>query len=160
VLVGASAGLERPDERAERISKDEALAQRIETHGLEPFVDEWMALPLFASQTARLGAAALRGAREQRMASEAHGLANSLRGMGTGAQPALHAALHAMRAPVLFAVGDEDLKFKKIAQDLRSKLQTARIAMIPAAGHAAHLENPEAFLRVAADFLTKATEFS
>ena len=66
VLIGASAGLEDPGARAARVRADEALADRIETEGLEPFVDHWMALPVFASQ-ARLGEEALRAARAQRL---------------------------------------------------------------------------------------------
>ncbi len=153
VLIGASAGLERADERAARVTQDEALADRIENQGLARFVDDWMALPLFASQSQRLAPDVLSRAREQRLASPPHGLANSLRGMGTGAQPSLHQALGSMQARVLFAVGDEDAKFRGVAQDLASRMPRAQLAVVPNAGHAAHLENPEALLRIAEEFL-------
>ncbi len=47
LTIGAHAGLEE-DARVGRQLGDEALAQRIENDGLEPFVKYWSALPLFA----------------------------------------------------------------------------------------------------------------
>jgi 2-succinyl-6-hydroxy-2,4-cyclohexadiene-1-carboxylate synthase len=151
LLVGASAGLADPVARAERTRADEALAERIECEGIEAFVDHWMALPLFASQK-RLGDEALAAARSQRLRNAPHALASSLRGMGSGAQPALHDALGAVRAPVCLVVGDEDARFEVIARDLAARLPDARVERVAEAGHAAHLENPDAFARVATDF--------
>ena len=64
-LIGASAGLADPDERAERAAADDALAELIESD-LAAFVDRWMANPLFATQ-ARLGEPFLAEARAQRL---------------------------------------------------------------------------------------------
>ena len=153
VLIGASAGLARDEERAARVAQDEALAARIEAKGLAAFVEHWMALPLFASQARRLAPSALEAARQQRLANRPQGLANSLRGMGTGAQPPLHAELVSVQNPVLFAVGDEDAKFFDIARDLASRMPNARVAVVPEAGHAAHLENPAAVVSIAHEFL-------
>ena len=152
VLVGATAGLASPADREDRVAADEALARRILTRGLEPFVDEWMALPIFASQK-RLGEAALVRARAQRLRGKAQGLAQSLRGMGTGAMPPLHSALPGLDLPVLLVVGDEDAKFEAIASSLSSALPHAQTFVIPDAGHAAHLENPEVVGRVVSEFI-------
>jgi 2-succinyl-6-hydroxy-2,4-cyclohexadiene-1-carboxylate synthase len=151
LLIGASAGLRDPAARAQRIAADEALAARIESDGLESFVDRWMALPLFSSQK-RLGDEALAAARSQRLRNAPHALANSLRGMGSGAQPSLHAKLSEVRAPVCLVVGDEDAKFDAIARELAALLGNARIERIIESGHAAHLENPAAVARVASRF--------
>jgi len=156
VAIGASAGLADPAERAARRAADEALADAIERDGVAAFVERWMALPLFASQ-ARLGAAALAAARAQRLACRAEGLAASLRGIGAGAQPPLHGALAAIRAPALFVAGAEDAKFRAIAEDLARHAPRARFASIPDAGHAAHLENPAGFLDAACAFLSHAS---
>jgi 2-succinyl-6-hydroxy-2,4-cyclohexadiene-1-carboxylate synthase len=144
VLVGATAGIADPEERAARIAADRALADRIERDGIASFVDAWMALPLFASQ-ARLGARALEAARAQRLRNRPRGLANSLRGMGAGAQPPLHDALARLHRPVLLVVGAEDAKFRAIADRLAARLPDVRIAVLDDAGHAAHLEAPAAF---------------
>ena len=156
LLVGASAGLADASARADRVRSDEALADEIERDGVEAFVDRWMALPLFASQK-RLGGDALAEARAQRLTNRAHGLANSLRGMGTGAQRPLHDGLEQLATPTCFAVGDEDAKFRAIADELAARMPRARVAVVEEAGHAAHLENPEAFARLAQEFLASAT---
>ena len=152
VLVGATAGIADPDSRDERIRSDRALADRIESSGVESFVDHWMSLPIFASQ-GRLGASALRRARAQRLRNSATGLAQSLRGMGAGAQSPLFADLPSIARPVLLVVGEEDAKFSAIAADLAAALPDARIASLPGAGHAAHLEAPKAFAAVVSGFL-------
>jgi 2-succinyl-6-hydroxy-2,4-cyclohexadiene-1-carboxylate synthase len=155
VLVGARAGLADPAERAARRRADEALADRIEREGLERFVDHWMALPLFRTQRG-LGEAFLARARRERLAQRPHGLAASLRGMGAGAQPPLQDRLGALRVPVLVVVGALDERFRPVARDLARRIPDARQAVIPGAGHAAHLEAPEAFRDAALDFLRRA----
>jgi len=152
VLVGARAGIEDPLERRTRIDQDERLARRILEEGIEWFVDHWMSLPLFASQQ-RLGSRALATARAGRLRNRTHGLALSLRGMGAGAQTPLFEQLDRISAPVLLVVGAEDSRFLAIARDLEPRLPRAREQIIPEAGHAAHLENPQAFDDIARAFL-------
>jgi 2-succinyl-6-hydroxy-2,4-cyclohexadiene-1-carboxylate synthase len=153
VLVGATAGIADPDRREERIASDRALADRIEEQGVERFVDEWMALPIFASQ-ARLGEQFRHRARDQRLRNRAHGLAHSLRGMGAGAQPPLDEWLPGLDRPVLLVVGGEDAKFRAIAASLEALLPAARTSVLPGVGHAAHLEAPVAFAEEVVGFLS------
>jgi 2-succinyl-6-hydroxy-2,4-cyclohexadiene-1-carboxylate synthase len=155
IAVGAHAGLIDDELRTERIAQDEALAASIERDGVDPFVERWMAHPLFASQPERRGEVFWRRAREQRLTCRAQGLAGSLRGIGAGAQPRLHDDLARSGVPILLAVGAEDAKFLAVARELLSTLAEGELATIPHAGHAAHLENPEAFLKSARDFLTR-----
>ncbi|MCX5736977.1 MAG: 2-succinyl-6-hydroxy-2,4-cyclohexadiene-1-carboxylate synthase [Proteobacteria bacterium] len=155
LAIGARAGFEDPAERTARVRDDEALAARIERDGVPAFVDHWMALPLFATQQ-RLGAAALAEARAERLANRAHALAASLRAMGAGAQPPLHTALSQRSVPMLLVAGAEDARFAAVARDLAARLPDARVALVPNAGHAAHLENPDAFARIARSFLAAA----
>jgi 2-succinyl-6-hydroxy-2,4-cyclohexadiene-1-carboxylate synthase len=154
VLVGARAGIDGDEARLQRIHDDEALANRIEAGGVEAFVEHWMALPLFASQS-RLGSERLATARRQRLRNRAHGLANSLRGMGAGAQPLLTEPLRELDIPIRLVVGSEDAKFHALAVALARELRNARVETIPAAGHAPHLENPDAFLAVTREFLAE-----
>ena len=154
VLIGATAGIADPALRKDRISADCALADRIESMPLSEFVDTWMALPIFASQSS-LGAKALERARAQRMTNEKTGLANSLRGMGAGAQPPLFDQLGSITAPVLLVVGEADAKFRGIATSLEARLPDARIAIVPDVGHAVHLEAPDAFGKCITGFLAE-----
>lgn len=153
LLVGVSPGFDDAEARTQRVRADSALADQIESGDLAAFVDRWMALPLFASQK-RLGEDALAAAREQRLRCSPRGLANSLLGMGTGAMPPLCGALATIPLPVRLVVGDEDVKFLRIAQGLVATLRDGALDVIPQAGHAAHLEQPEAFARIARDFHT------
>ena len=146
LLVGASAGLSDPETRRQRMQDDERLAKGIVEGGLEKFVEEWMAKPLFASQS-RLGEKALTDAREQRLRNDPHGLARSLRGMGTGAMEPIDP--RRVPVPLCFVTGAEDEKFSRIARELAEAFSSARHVIIERAGHAAHLENPFAFRDVA-----------
>ena len=152
VLVGATAGIADSTARRERVAADRALADSIERDGLARFVEAWMAQPLFATQ-ARLGRDGLERARRQRLSNRPAALANSLRGMGAGAQPPLHAQLPSYPGPVLLVVGAEDAKFQRIAQDLARALPHAQVEVIDGAGHAAHLEAPDRFAAVVRAFV-------
>jgi 2-succinyl-6-hydroxy-2,4-cyclohexadiene-1-carboxylate synthase len=152
LLVGASAGIRDPRQREERACADDALAERIEREGIEAFVDFWMAQS-FLVDAQRLGARGVAEARKIRLENSAHGLAASLRGMGSGAQPPIHDALARVDSPICFAVGDEDRKFQRIAAESSRDLPNARIEIVPGAGHSAHTDNPVAFLDLARRFL-------
>ncbi len=151
LLVGASPGIDDACQRAARVRADEALAARILSDGIESFVERWMAQPLFASQR-RLGREALARARAQRLLNRPHALAASLRGMGTGAMPPLHDALSKLVTPVCLVVGEEDAKFEAIARDIGQRLPNGRVECLEQAGHAAHLESPHEFARLARRF--------
>jgi 2-succinyl-6-hydroxy-2,4-cyclohexadiene-1-carboxylate synthase len=156
VLLGGRAGIADPIERATRRREDAALADRIESVGVEAFVDEWLAQPMFASLQQR-GARFLAEQRRQRVSNSARGLADSLRRLGPGAQPPLFDALPRVDVPVLLVAGALDRKFVALAHDLAGRLPQAQICELADAGHAAHLEQPEAFVHAVRDFLRRAT---
>lgn len=155
VLVAARGGIADAAEREARRVADEALARRIETIGIEAFVDEWMAQPLFATQRS-LGALALAEARRERLGNSARGLAASLRALGPGAQPAYFDQLAQVEAPVLLVAGALDPVFVEAARGLAGFLPHAEFREIADAGHAVHLEQPDAFMRAVQDFLRRA----
>lgn len=153
VLEGATPGLADAEERAARVRADEALADRIERDGLDWFVDHWGALPLWDSQRDTLTPAQREALREQRLTQRVIGLANSLRGMGTGAQEPVHDRLPATDVPALLVTGTLDRKFTEIAREMAQALPAATIRGIDGAGHAAHLERPDEFNAAVLDFL-------
>lgn len=153
VLIGASPGLRTEAERAARRASDEALADRVLADGVEAFVDYWESIPLFASQS-RLPPDTRGAIRLGRLANTAQGLAGSLRGMGTGAQPSLWEELPLLDIPVLLLAGEEDAKYSDLAREMASLLPRAQARIVPAAGHAAHLENPGTCARWIRSFLT------
>lgn len=142
-VIGAHPGFEDSDERAARRQADERLAAAIERHGIEWFVDEWIAQPFFATQR-RLGQAHLEAARRRRLQNDPQALANSLRGMGTGAQTPVWDALAAIAMPLRYIAGGDDVRFVAIGRRLVGSMPRASLSVIEGAGHAVHLERPEA----------------
>ncbi len=156
VLESASPGIADPEERLARRRSDAALADMIEREGIEAFVDYWERLSLFASQAA-LPAAIRDRQRAQRLANTARGLATSLRCIGTGMMEPLHDRLGEIRLPVLLIAGELDEKYCRLGESMAGAIPTARLVVVPDAGHAVHLEQPEAFHRHVLEFLYSTT---
>ena len=152
VLESASPGIASEEERQQRIREDEALADWITEVGVRRFVEYWESLPLWQSQK-RLPPVVRDGLRSQRLGNNPRGLSNSLRGVGTGAQPPLHDRLEEIAAPAMLVVGEEDDKFTGIAREMRRAIPTSRLETVAGAGHAVHLEQPEIFEGVVTGFL-------
>ncbi len=151
VILSASPGIEDANEREERARADDALADRIETHGLERFVTEWMEQPLF--QTLALADPA-RVARERsrKLSGDAGRFAEALRQMSPGRQLSLWSSLGEMRIPSLIAAGSLDKKYVAMAHRMADLLPEARAVVIPEAGHALLLEKPAEIAAAVADF--------
>jgi 2-succinyl-6-hydroxy-2,4-cyclohexadiene-1-carboxylate synthase len=147
VLESASPGILDPRERRRRVRSDERLARLLEREGIEAFVDRWEQLPLFSTQ-ARLPSTVRAALRAQRLRNDPRGLANSLRGAGAGVQEPLFDRLREVRQPTLLLVGDLDAKYCELGLTMAKAMPAATPAVIEGAGHAVHLERPDAFLGV------------
>lgn len=153
ILESASPGLADAADRTTRVRSDEALADRIEREGIPAFVDYWEQIPLFASQQS-LPVEIRQRLRDQRLQNRPRGLANSLRGMGTGVQPPLWDQLATLTIPTLLITGEYDTKFHTIAEQMMAQLPNARHKTITGAGHTIHLEQPEAYGAVVSAFVS------
>lgn len=153
VLESTTPGLENPAEREARIQQDHKLAMKIETERLEEFIDFWESIPLFQSQL-NLPAEVREQIRSQRLRNDPVGLANSLRGMGTGAQPSWWDKLTTFDFETLLITGELDDKFCKIAADMALKLPNAKHLSIIDCGHAIHVEEREKFGTIVSEFLS------
>lgn len=144
VLVGATAGIDEPAERAARREADEALARRIEAEGVDAFLADWLAQPLFAGLTPAPED------RAARRANTAAGLAASLRLSGTGTMdPPWWDELGRIDVPTTVVVGERDAKFRALGERLVAGIgPRARLAVVAGAGHACHLEAPEIVARL------------
>ena len=148
VLVSTTAGIEDPAERARRRATDAALADRIEAMGVDSFVTEWLAQPLFSTLTRE--AAAI----ESRLGSSAEGLASSLRLAGAGRQEPAWEMLGTFSMPVLVVTGERDSKYTALGEHLVESIgSNARLHVMQGAGHACHLERPQEFVKVLEPFL-------
>lgn len=154
ILESASPGLADATARQARIASDEALADRIEAEGIAAFVTHWEQVPLFASQS-KLSATTRERLRAQRLRNREQGLANSLRGMGTGAQPSLWDALPFFDKPTFLLTGALDTKFCAIAEQMVAQLPQAHHHTMPDVGHTIHLEALVLFHDSVAKFLNR-----
>ena len=147
ILESTSPGLRTEQERNVRKEADDALANKIQLHGVTSFVDTWENIPLFASQK-RLPQHVQQVIREERLQQNEQGLANSLRGMGTGEMPPMWDQLHTLSMPVTLITGALDTKFVDIAREMTAFIQKVRHLVINDVGHAIHVENPAEFATI------------
>jgi 2-succinyl-6-hydroxy-2,4-cyclohexadiene-1-carboxylate synthase len=146
ILIGASPGIADPAARAERVAADERIAGEVSAMTIEAFADRWAQTGVLADQPPSVRAAVGR----QRLRNTPAGLAAALRGLGTGALPSLWGRLGGLTVPVDLVVGERDTKFQAIAQEMAAALPAARVHVVAGAGHAVHLEAPEAVAELVA----------
>jgi len=141
VLISASPGLEDARERSERRAADERLAAEIETQTIEQFATSWALTPVLAGVSPEVADAV----HADRLRSTPQGLAAALRGLGTGTLPPLWHRLSEITLPTLIIVGERDQKFAEIGRQMHSRIPGVdRFLVVPGAGHAVHLERPDA----------------
>lgn len=141
VLIGGTAGIEDEAERAARRARDADVADRIEAQGLDEFLEDWLRQPLFASLPPE------RAFRAERLENTVAGLRSSLEQAGTGTQDPSWHRLGELAMPVLVVAGALDEAFVALGERMAAAIgDNATFAVVPGAGHAAHLEHPEDFL--------------
>ena len=136
ILIGATPGIDDPVDRRERQRLDADRADRLELVGVDAFLDEWMALPMFARLPDDPTGL------HHRRRNDITGLAHSLRHHGTGSQAPLWDRLATITIPVLVVAGADDEKFASVGEQMTARLPRSRFRAIAGAGHAAHLERP------------------
>ncbi len=154
VLEAPSAGIADPAARATRAAADAELARIAVTDGVDAFVERWESLPTLAGETA-LPAAARSRQRAIRRGHDPLGLAASLVFGGQGVMEPLEQRLGEVRAPTLVIAGADD-PARVRAEEVAAAIAGARLALVPGAGHAPHLERPDRFHALVLDFLTEA----
>lgn len=150
LLESSSPGLLLEKERHDRQISDNDLADQIVSKGVTAFINQWEKLPLFATQKS-LPIETKRLIRKERLSQTSEGLANSLRGMGTGIQPSLWDALKGTVDSADIIVGNLDHKFVEIGKLMIREIPQAKLNVITHAGHAIHVEQPGIFDRMVYD---------
>lgn len=143
LLISGTPGIFDQAERDERAQSDEALAQRILADGLESFVSRWMDQPIIRTQNTGDLFAEARKARKLRL--DAASLASSLHAFGQGRLEPGWSLIRDLECPVWLVTGEHDPKYRELARRMEGMLAYGRWVDTPDAGHAPHLENPDAF---------------
>jgi 2-succinyl-6-hydroxy-2,4-cyclohexadiene-1-carboxylate synthase len=153
ILESSSPGLPVRADRELRSKVDDELAARLESDGLEMFVDGWMDQPLFASQKHLTPERQAQG-RNLRLQNTASGLAAALRAYSVGRQEPLHNHLRELTMPTLIMAGEIDVKYREIGESMAHSIPDAQFCIITNAGHAPHWERPIEAANAAAEFLS------
>jgi pimeloyl-ACP methyl ester carboxylesterase/ketosteroid isomerase-like protein len=134
LLCDTGPGFRNPEARERWNERAEARARDLEQHGL----------------------AAMGGGAETRLGrhGSARGLAGAARGMLKQHTSDLIDSLPGIAVPTLVLVGSEDKNFLGAADYLAAKIPGARKVVIPNAGHAANIDQPDAFNRAVGAFLS------
>ncbi|MFI5399469.1 MAG: 2-succinyl-6-hydroxy-2,4-cyclohexadiene-1-carboxylate synthase [SAR324 cluster bacterium] len=146
ILESASPGLEDAQARAARAAEDTDLAEGITAWGIPVFVEQWLEKPMF-SDLKDLSPEQQAVQRLQRLRNNPVGLANSLRGMGTGSMEPVWDALGGLRMPVLILAGRKDAKFVETAKRMQALLSHAQLHLYPASGHTPHATEPNQWMQ-------------
>ena len=149
VLLGATAGIADPIERAARLQSDHALATKLEADGVTSFLGQWLAQPLFADLEVRSTDLTAR------QANSIAGLASSLRLAGSATMdPPWWAELPGLSVPTLVLAGEQDQKFTGVGHRLVQAIgDNSRFETLAGTGHAAHLQDPVAFAARVREFV-------
>ena len=154
ILESTTAGIGNEKDRMVRIWSDEELANYIESHSIEEFIELWTSKEIFNTQR-RFSNRKLKNIRKKKTLSSKIGLANSLRGFGTGKMDYFGNKLNQINCPVLLITGELDTKFTKINSVLKKKLPNAKHRIIKNAGHNTHIEELGRFVSIINEFLLK-----
>lgn len=154
VLVAPSAGIAEPAARAERVAADTERARLAAAGGIDAFAARWEAEPVLAGEAALPEAVRARQ-RAIRRSNAPLGLAASLVQAGQGAMEPLQDRLGEIGTPTLVIAGADD-PARARAEEVAARIPGARLALVPRAGHAPHLERPDRFHALVFDFLTEA----
>jgi 2-succinyl-6-hydroxy-2,4-cyclohexadiene-1-carboxylate synthase len=149
VTVGATAGIDDPATRGARAEADERLAAWMEAAPIEDVVGVWERQPLFADQSDAL----VEAQRPGRLSHAPVDLALLLRTAGQGVlEPVWHRLLM-LELPVLAIAGARDEGYVAAARRMADTAPRGRAALVPDAGHAAHLQRPGEVADLIAGFL-------
>ena len=145
VVIGADPGIEDAAARAERLTRDEALARQLAAAGdraaFTAWLQRWYAAPLFGSLRHHPHFDDLL---RRRLRARPASLAAALRGLSVAVQPVLWEALPRLPIPALFIAGADDTKYRAVADRIATLGAPWESAVCPGAAHAVHLEQPDA----------------
>lgn len=149
VVVSGSPGLRTWAERVARRALDAQRAAAIRAD-FPAFVDAWYRMPLWHSLPDALRQSLTA---DRTLHNDPDGLAASLGGMGTGAQPSHWGALAGISAQVWAVAGALDPKFVGLAHQM-AEADGVEAVTVPDAGHFLPAEAPDALAALLTDLLS------
>jgi pimeloyl-ACP methyl ester carboxylesterase len=134
LIIDTGPGFKKDDAREAWNKRAHDTAERFEQHGLD----------------------VLKSASRERSSvshRDASGLARAARGMLTQRDARVIEILPEIKVPSLVVVGADDTPFLAASDYMAAKIPGAQKAVIPAAGHAVNIDQPQAFIDAVVPFL-------
>jgi 2-succinyl-6-hydroxy-2,4-cyclohexadiene-1-carboxylate synthase len=134
VIISANPGSRDPNEAAARRVTDTVWATQALTLPWQDFIGKWNAQPLLGG--------ALRDSREDgKLMQRRREIARSFVDWSVGNQQPLWERLQEIRIPTLWIAGENDAKFRAIAEEAAGLSDEFTLAIAPDAGHRVPWEN-------------------
>jgi 2-succinyl-6-hydroxy-2,4-cyclohexadiene-1-carboxylate synthase len=146
VIVSAHPGLESDAEREARRASDAAWASMALAGNWQEFLTKWNAQPLLGGPMRDPQASGSLVMRRRE-------IARSFVDWSLGAQQPLWERLHEITVPVLWVAGENDAKFRALAERAVSLIPRATLAIAPGAGHRVPWETGDWLAEKVAGFL-------
>lgn len=129
VIISAHPGLEVAAERASRCVADAGWASKALAGNWHEFLDAWNRQSLFA------GGSMPDSQASSRLVTRRREIARSFIDWSLGVQDPLWNRLHEIDLPVLWVVGENDMKFRALAERAVAQMARATLAVAPMTGH-------------------------
>ena len=157
ILESTSFGIEDSEERELRLRSDRELSKKIESDGVENFIDFWLSLPLFDS-LGNLPLERYNLIRDKKIRNNSIGLKNTLLEFSTGKMNYLIPEILKTKFKILLIAGDLDTKFKVLSKEALEQIPNSNLKIVQNSGHNVHFEKPEVFLKLINEFLSNIEE--
>jgi 2-succinyl-6-hydroxy-2,4-cyclohexadiene-1-carboxylate synthase len=136
VIISAHPGLRDPAEAAARRTADTVRATQALTLPWQDFMEQWNAQPLLGG--------AMRDSREDaKLIQRRREIARSFVDWSLGNQQPLWERLREIRIPVLWIAGEQDAKFRELAEEAVALTDHFQLAICPRSGHRVPWENQD-----------------
>lgn len=144
IFVSTHPGLQTQEERTQRLLNDLRWKEKFLHQDWQALMDEWNGQAVFKNHSHPL--------REERHYTRSR-LADALDTWSLGRQAHHAETLAALSIPILWVVGEEDVKFVQLAKGLRFAHPQSKIVIVPKAGHRILWQRTEFFQTLLNNFL-------
>jgi 2-succinyl-6-hydroxy-2,4-cyclohexadiene-1-carboxylate synthase len=151
ILIGPHPGLESEEEQATRRASDAEWASLALSGEWTGFLQKWEAQAVLQRTPDAEGEMANRGG----LSARRREVARSFIDWSLGAQEPLWGRLGEISCPVLWGVGEQDAKFRALAERAVSLMPDAERWTAPGAGHRVPWDAPKAFRSKVGEFLER-----
>ena len=149
ISIGGSPGVRDARARESRAKRDDELAHALRKSDVRTFAAAWYKQRLFSTLAAHPrfgGVDGLARRRAQTNSADAAALADCLSSASPGRQAHTWDNIHRLKGKSLFIVGERDGKFTAEAKSMCDAVGERSLSIVKGAGHAVHLEKPEALV--------------